>query len=214
LRTGRFFSTASPRRSGLRNREELLPTFKRLKEKHPDAVMQMVRAGQVVVVSEEARAETARRAEAADAAARGRNWRPGGSHKDPRQPYKDAKKQRNQDRRQRRFEYRTKDDQAGGTNKDQGPKREWNKAVAPESRERMPWTERAKPAGRWPRDERPDRPGPKTGGWGKPPARGQDHRPAEARPAQEGLERITGRGTARVQAVERSAQTGRTLATR
>jgi len=161
---------------------ELLPTFKRLQEKHPDAVMRWFARGKLWSSPEEARSETARRAEAADAEARGRNWRPGGSHRDPRQPYKDAKKQRNQERRQRRFEYRAKDDPFGGSNKGRPPKKDWNKAVAPESRERMPWTERAKPAGRWPRDERPDRPGPKTGGWGKPPARGQDHRPAEARP--------------------------------
>lgn len=161
---------------------ELLPTFKRLQEKHPDAVMRWFARGKLWSSPEEARSETARRAEAADAEARGRNWRPGGSHRDPRQPYKDAKKQRNQERRQRRFEYRAKDDPFGGSSKGRPPKKDWNKAVAPESRERMPWTERAKPAGRWPRDERPDRPGPKTGGWGKPPARGQDHRPAEARP--------------------------------
>jgi hypothetical protein len=144
--------------------------------------MQWFARGKLWSSPEEARAETARRAEAADAAARGRNWRPGGSHKDPRQPYKDAKKQRNQDRRQRRFEYRAKDDQAGGTNKDQGPKREWNKAAAPQPRESKPWSDRPKPAGRWPRDERQDRPGPKAGGWDKRPARPRDDRPAEARP--------------------------------
>jgi hypothetical protein len=160
---------------------ELLPTFKRLQEKHPDAVMRWFARGRLWSSPEEARSETARRADAADAAARGRNWRPGGSHRDPRQPYKDAKKQRNQERRQRRFDYRAKDDQAGGANKDRGPKKEWNDVVGPGPREPKPWSDRPKPAGRWPRDERRDRPGPKTGGWDKRPARPRDDRLPEAR---------------------------------
>ena len=156
---------------------ELLPTFKRLQEKHPDAVMRWFARGKLWSSPEEARSETARRAEAADAEARGRNWRPGGSHRDPRQPYKDAKKQRNQERRQRRFEYRAKDDPFGGSSKGRPPKKDWNKAVAPESRERMPWTERAKPAGRWPRDERQGGPGPKTDNWKPRPTGPRESRP-------------------------------------
>ena len=159
---------------------ELLPTFKRLQEKNPDAVMRWFARGKLWSSPEEARSETARRAEAADAEARGRNWRPGGSHRDPRQPYKDAKKQRNQERRQRRFDARAKDEQFGGSNEGRPPRKEWNKAAGPGSREFKPWADRPKPAGRWPRDERQDRPVPKAGGWGKP--RTQDQRPTEARP--------------------------------
>ena len=161
-------------------REELLPTFKRLQDKHPDAVMRWFARGKLWSSPEEARSETARRAEAADAAGRGRNWRPGGSHRDPRQPYKDAKKQRNQDRRQRRFEYRAKDDQAGGPNKDRGPKKEWN-------RRRVPVTKDSRNRGR-PGRNGADR---KRHGAGGP-----------------------GRGTPRVQAMERPAQARRALATR
>jgi hypothetical protein len=154
--------------------QELLPTFKRLQEKHPDAVMRWFARGKLWASPEEARAETARRAAAADAASRGRDWRPGGSHRDPRQPYKDAKKQRNQERRQRRFEFRSKDEQSGG----------WNKRPpAPGRREFKPWNDRPKPAGRWPRDDRHGGQGSKAGdGWSPRPARPREERPRDERP--------------------------------
>ena len=39
---------------------------------------------------------------------RGRDWRPGGEHRDPRQKFKDAKKERNQEWRKNRFDRRQK----------------------------------------------------------------------------------------------------------
>ena len=90
-------------------REELLPTFRRIKQTHPDAEMKYFARGRLWSSPEEARAESARlRAEAdarrARATSRGRAWRPGGDHRDPQQKFKDAKKVRNQDRRQERFD--------------------------------------------------------------------------------------------------------------
>jgi hypothetical protein len=35
---------------------------------------------------------------------RGRDWRPGGVHRDPREQFKKQKRERNQDRRQQRFD--------------------------------------------------------------------------------------------------------------
>ncbi len=139
---------------------------------------------------EEARAENVRRAEAADTAARDRSWRPGGSHRDPRQPYKDAKKKQNQDRRQRRFEYRGKADQGGALNKRSGgpgddrpsdarpPRKDWSRAPASDRRESKPWNDRPKPAGRWP-GAQPQGGADKGGGWNRrPDARRPDgHRP-------------------------------------
>jgi len=92
-------------------RDELLPTFRRIQAKHPDAEMKYFARGRLWTSSEEARlAAEARRAtntrgdaRSGGAGARGRDWRPGGDHRDPRQPFKDAKKARNLDRRRQRF---------------------------------------------------------------------------------------------------------------
>ncbi len=67
--------------------EELLPTLNRLKEKHASAVMKWFERGQLW----ESR-DAAREAGEAGGERRDRTWRPGGEHRDPRQPYKDAKK--------------------------------------------------------------------------------------------------------------------------
>lgn len=93
-------------------RDELMPTFKRLQEKHPDAEMRWFARGKLWSSPEEASADTRGRSAGADRAARDRNWRPGGTHQDPRQPYKDAKKRGNQERRQQRFD-RKKDQGTG-----------------------------------------------------------------------------------------------------
>lgn len=81
------------------NHEELLPTFNRLKEKHPSAVMMWFQGGKLWGSRLEAQdaATAARRAEerkkrAAESPPRDRKWRPGGTHRDPRQKYIDAKK--------------------------------------------------------------------------------------------------------------------------
>ena len=93
------------------DRDELMPTFQRLREKHPDAEMKWFARGKLWNSPEEARGARddrgpARPRGAGEEAGRGRDWRPGGSHRDPRQPFIDAKKARNQDRRKERFERR------------------------------------------------------------------------------------------------------------
>ena len=106
-------------------REELMPTFKRLQEKHADAEMRWFARGKLWSSPEEATAETARlkaqgsrpKWDSDRGAPRDRNWRPGGTHQDPRQPYKDAKKRGNQERRQQRFDRKS----------DQGPRPEWKR---------------------------------------------------------------------------------------
>jgi hypothetical protein len=89
-------------------REELLPTFNRLKQKHPDAEMKYFARGRLWSSPEDAQreAETRRGADRRFETPRGRDWRPGGEHRDPRQPFKDAKKDRNQEWRKERFEKR------------------------------------------------------------------------------------------------------------
>lgn len=86
--------------------EELLPTFNRLREKHPSAQLRWFERGRLWESREAARAqgfgqgerrwEGPRAPRAAQSGgggpARDRTWRPGGEHRDPRQKYKDAKK--------------------------------------------------------------------------------------------------------------------------
>lgn len=78
-------------------REDLLPTFHRIRGKHPDAEMKYFARGKLWASQEAAQAKPRRDR-------RGEDWRPGGEHRDPRQTFKDAKKARNLDRRKERFE--------------------------------------------------------------------------------------------------------------
>jgi hypothetical protein len=91
-------------------RDELLPTFTRIKSKHPDAQMKWFARGRLWDSPDSARREASakREADARRAQKPGRDWRPGGSHRDPRQPFRDAKKARNAAHRKRKFERREK----------------------------------------------------------------------------------------------------------
>jgi len=79
-------------------REDLLPTLRRLKERQPDAEMKWFQRGKLWDSPEAARADLQRAP-----APRGRDWRPGGEHRDPRAPFQKAKRERNQARRETRF---------------------------------------------------------------------------------------------------------------
>jgi hypothetical protein len=91
-------------------REELLPTFAQIRHKHPDAEMKWFARGKLWDSPESARREIeerkAEKAVAASGAQRGRDWRPGGVHRDPRRKYKDAKTAHNVRERKRKFERR------------------------------------------------------------------------------------------------------------
>jgi hypothetical protein len=104
------------------HREELAPTFHRLKEKHPDAVMKWFARGRLWDSPDDARAALerqrgdrgqTRRGSDERGETRNRDWRPGGSHRDPRQRFADAKKARNLDRRKQRFERREQEGRGG-----------------------------------------------------------------------------------------------------
>jgi 23S rRNA pseudouridine2605 synthase len=144
-------------------REDLMPTFQRLREKHPDAEMKWFARGKLWSSPEEATSSRStdrgiggapgyrggsgfrprdaerrppaaagprdeppkkrdeKRPSGAGQDARGRDWRPGGAHRDPRQKYADAKKARNADSRKRRFERKHGDAPAGGGDRSSGP---------------------------------------------------------------------------------------------
>src|SRR5213075_387393 len=124
------------------DREELLPTFQRIKEKHPDAQMKWFARGKLWESPETARAsqyrdvrdrprnpsleDGARRArpEGSPREKRGRDWRPGGEHRDPRQKFVDAKKQRNATLRKDRWEKKN-------TPRLQGNQRSWDRDRRP-----------------------------------------------------------------------------------
>ena len=82
------------------DRDDLLPTFRRIQEKHPDAEMKWFARGRLWSSPDEARAQ-AERARARDT--RGRDWRPGGDHRDARAEHKAASRARNQAQRRERF---------------------------------------------------------------------------------------------------------------
>ena len=99
-------------------REELLPTFQRIKEKHPDAEMKWFARGKLWDSPEAARIRQEEDGRGRrpfgekrpkprgrpDQEKRGRDWRPGGEHRDPRQKFVDAKKQQNAALRKERWE--------------------------------------------------------------------------------------------------------------
>ena len=133
-------------------RDDILPTFKRLQEKHPDAELKYFARGRLWASQDEAkRAADERREGRTSQPPRPRDWRPGGSHQDPRQPFKDAKKARNVRWRKEKFERR----QEG-----QGPAdRKRDDRRPPRKGNRPPWRDIHPPREqeRFGRDQRPPR---------------------------------------------------------
>ena len=170
-------------------RDELLPTFTRLREKHPDAEMKMVRAREAVGVARggaprhgrAARrdAGAARRfgrrvhdralavaAPAGDEPKRQRDWRPGGEHRDPRQKYADAKKARNLDRRREKFARKHGGEEAlrGRTPRAMAAHGAYRRSTARRSTARRSTARRHSRTGAF-----QDRPRPPRNDWRKPP---------------------------------------------
>jgi hypothetical protein len=114
-------------------RDELMPTFTRIRQKHPDARMQWFARGKLWDSPEAAREAVAsqrggtadarpRRREAGGGGSRDRDWRPGGEHRDPRQKFKDAKKARNLAHRRDKFLKKQGATGAAGPRPDRGGK--------------------------------------------------------------------------------------------
>ena len=120
-------------------REELLPTFNRIHEKHPDAAMKWFARGKLWASPEEAQRDRPKPGERREGRPqRDRTWRPGGQHRDPRQPFKDAKKARNSDRRQARWEHKHRDTPAGAEGDAPKPRREFRPSRPPTPHGRKP----------------------------------------------------------------------------
>jgi len=87
-----------------REQDELLPTFGQLKRKNADVVLRWFARGRLWDSPDAERAATRAPKKFEK---RAKDWRPGGEHKDPRQHWRDQKKQRNQERRAERHERRS-----------------------------------------------------------------------------------------------------------
>src|SRR5262245_24958455 len=127
-------------------RDDLLPTLRRLKERHADAELKWFQRGKLWTSPEEAQAAFEKPAES-----RGRDWRPGGVHRDPREPFKKQKRERNQARRQQRFDRKHGGPEAQSTDR---PRQK------PEVRPRTDRPQTDRPRADYPRSDRPrsDRP--------------------------------------------------------
>src|SRR5262245_33463869 len=89
------------------DRDDLLPTLRRLQERHPDAEMKWFQRGRLWESPEAARSDSRKPNRPRDS-----DWRPGGEHRDPNEIFRKNKRERNQARRQQRFA-RKRSDSAG-----------------------------------------------------------------------------------------------------
>src|SRR5438552_92728 len=71
-----------------REKEELLPTFNQLRRKSQDVVLKWFARGRLWASQEEAFAEQRKPKAPSAAEPRGKGWRPGGQHRDPRDRFK------------------------------------------------------------------------------------------------------------------------------
>jgi hypothetical protein len=76
-----------------RERDDLLPTLAQLKRTNPDVVMKWFSQGRLWD-SPEAQRAAAQKKRTTRPEKRGRDWRPGGAHRDPRERFKKRKKRR------------------------------------------------------------------------------------------------------------------------
>ena len=195
-------------------RDELLPTFARIKHKHPDAAMKWFARGKLWDSPESAQS-AARPPQGSPTRSlpakppRGRDWRPGGEHRDPRQKYRDAKKARNVEQRQQKFQRRQRFESQGRTafnrpNPDRPrpdrPHQDRSGQDRPsEARPREARPRENRPRENRPRQDRPrqDRPrGPRPGGDARgfekkffPRNQGGDEPPSKHPPRREGPSR-------------------------
>jgi 23S rRNA pseudouridine2605 synthase len=120
------------------DRDELVPTFKQLQSKHPDAMMMWFARGRLWPSPEDARAAEGR----GGAERRDRDWRPGGEHKDPRARFDIPR-----DEKRRRFAQRMRRDERDGGGQRERPDQEREGRAGPSD-----------PAGRSERPWRPKKP--------------------------------------------------------
>lgn len=90
-----------------REREELLPTLAQLKRTNENVAMKWFARGRLWASPDEERWAT-RQPHSGAGEKRGPNWRPGGSHEDPRARFAEAEKKRRQEKRARHHDARAR----------------------------------------------------------------------------------------------------------
>lgn len=171
-----------------REREELLPTFHQLRRKSVDVVMKWFARGRLWESPEVAQA--AQRAPKPPIEKRGRDWRPGGEHRDPRDRFKKRSQSQgpvSEPRRDREEPTARPPSRPGGTRPPGGPPRSarpWGaKPPSGTPRSRRPWS--AKPPGgparrTWPWGDKP-KDGPPPTPWNSAPVTETRKRKPETR---------------------------------
>jgi hypothetical protein len=117
------------------DREDLLPTFERLRRKHPSAALMWFARGRLWASPEAARAS--RRAQEER---RGPGWRPGGQHRDPREQFRKERQERNAARRRERHEQRQQ-----RSDRDSAPGRDTRRPARASSPPGIPREEKRRP---------------------------------------------------------------------
>jgi hypothetical protein len=146
--------------------EELQPTLRQLQSRHPDAVMKWFARGRLWLTQEEERADAIakRRPRSAPAGERRtRDWRPGGSHQDPRDRFKIPR-----DEKRRRFAQNLRRDRStppqDDTQKPEGERALPADRHAPVDRPRNVQRPASRDRAKSPWNREKD-PGPKRDGW-------------------------------------------------
>ncbi len=121
------------------DRADLEPTFERLRQKQPDVAMKYFARGRLWESPDEARRDTVP-PERPDT--RGREWRPGGSHRDPRDRFK-PKKGKPRFEGQRRE--RPQDERRGQEHRSPDKSTEQRRPDERSPEQRRPWTPKPKP---------------------------------------------------------------------
>jgi len=149
-------------------RADLLPTFNRIRDKHPDAQMKWFARGRLWESPEEAQADLQRARVRRD-----RDWRPGGEHRDPRQAFKKTRK-RDDERRENKPRRPPATGQHSGGQPPRGQRPVGPRPAGP------------RPTGQQPTGSRPSGPrpsGPRASGSRPTGQRPTGQRPAGPRPA-------------------------------
>ncbi len=94
-----------------RERGELLPTLNQLRRTNRNVDLRWFAHGRLWSSPEEERAARQRRK---PAETRGRDWRPGGEHKDPREHFRELERKRRQEKRKRSFERKQREGRPAG----------------------------------------------------------------------------------------------------
>lgn len=162
-----------------RDKEELQPTFRQLQRNNTDVVMKWFARGRVWDTPEQARWAGSHLEGTREK--RGREWRPGGKHEDPRARF--DKRKSNSRPGNAPGTAAPRADRSSTKKPATGPEQERQRAAKPPAEGQRPWSPKPPREGQPPWSGKPPREGQRSGR-PKPPREGQ--RPWSAKPPREG----------------------------